>query len=118
MTGSAKDFRSFLTYPSALALTSALLFAGCGIIGADGFGFVMEGDHYEKFPQVGRVEIGQNVEIGANSCVDRAALGVTSIGDGARVPGMDGNMGATTGSPGRGVMDGPLTENQRPSKSM
>jgi UDP-3-O-[3-hydroxymyristoyl] glucosamine N-acyltransferase len=55
------------------------------VIGADGFGFVLAGGAYEKFPQVGRVEIGNRVEIGANSCVDRAALGVTSIGDGTKL---------------------------------
>jgi UDP-3-O-[3-hydroxymyristoyl] glucosamine N-acyltransferase len=55
------------------------------VIGADGFGFVLEGDHWQKFPQVGRVEIGDHVEIGANSCVDRAALGVTSIGEGTKL---------------------------------
>ena len=61
-----------------------ILHSGC-VIGADGFGFVMAGEAYEKFPQVGRVEIGDHVEIGANSCVDRAALGVTSIGDGSKL---------------------------------
>lgn len=55
------------------------------VLGADGFGFVRRGDRYEKFPQIGRVEIGNDVEIGANSCVDRAALGVTWIGDGAKL---------------------------------
>jgi UDP-3-O-[3-hydroxymyristoyl] glucosamine N-acyltransferase len=58
------------------------------VIGADGFGFVLAGDRYEKFPQVGRVEIGNDVEIGANCCIDRAALGVTSIGDGAKLDNM------------------------------
>jgi UDP-3-O-[3-hydroxymyristoyl] glucosamine N-acyltransferase len=58
------------------------------VLGADGFGFVRQGDHYEKFPQIGRVEIGNDVEIGANSCVDRAALGVTQIGDGAKLDNM------------------------------
>ncbi|HBY58667.1 MAG TPA: UDP-3-O-(3-hydroxymyristoyl)glucosamine N-acyltransferase [Solibacterales bacterium] len=58
------------------------------VIGADGFGFVLQEDHYEKFPQVGRVSIGNDVEIGANSCVDRAALGVTWIGDGAKLDNM------------------------------
>jgi UDP-3-O-[3-hydroxymyristoyl] glucosamine N-acyltransferase len=58
------------------------------VIGADGFGFAMENDRWQKFPQVGRVEIGDNVEIGANSCVDRAALGVTSIGEGAKLDNM------------------------------
>ena len=55
------------------------------VIGSDGFGFTLVGDHYEKFPQVGIVEIGDDVEIGANSCVDRAALGVTRIGDGVKL---------------------------------
>ncbi|MCW5980402.1 MAG: UDP-3-O-(3-hydroxymyristoyl)glucosamine N-acyltransferase [Bryobacteraceae bacterium] len=65
----------------------AIIHAGA-VLGADGFGFVLAGDHYEKFPQVGRVEIGDDVEIGANSCVDRAALGVTSIGDGTKLDNM------------------------------
>lgn len=58
------------------------------VIGADGFGYVMEDDRWQKFPQVGRVEIGDHVEIGANSCVDRAALGVTSIGEGTKLDNM------------------------------
>lgn len=61
-----------------------VLHAGA-VIGADGFGFVFAIDHYEKFPQVGTVELGDDVEIGANSCVDRAALGVTRIGDGTKL---------------------------------
>jgi UDP-3-O-[3-hydroxymyristoyl] glucosamine N-acyltransferase len=65
----------------------SVLHSGC-VIGADGFGYVMDRDHYEKFPQVGRVEIGAFVEIGANSCVDRAALGVTTIGEGAKLDNM------------------------------
>jgi len=65
----------------------AILHSGC-VIGADGFGFVLTGDHYERFPQVGRVTIGDDVEIGANSCVDRAALGVTWIGDGVKLDNM------------------------------
>jgi UDP-3-O-[3-hydroxymyristoyl] glucosamine N-acyltransferase len=64
-----------------------ILHSGC-VIGADGFGFVMTNGAYEKFPQVGRVEIGNKVEIGANSCIDRAALGVTSIGDGTKLDNM------------------------------
>lgn len=62
----------------------AIVHAGV-VIGADGFGFALAGDHYEKFPQVGTVEIGDDVEIGANCCVDRAALGVTKIGDGTKL---------------------------------
>jgi UDP-3-O-[3-hydroxymyristoyl] glucosamine N-acyltransferase len=58
------------------------------VIGADGFGYVFDRDRYQKFPQVGRVEIGDHVEIGANACIDRAALGVTSIGEGAKLDNM------------------------------
>jgi UDP-3-O-[3-hydroxymyristoyl] glucosamine N-acyltransferase len=62
----------------------SILHSGC-VIGADGFGFVLTDGVYEKFPQVGRVEIGNRVEIGANTTVDRAALGVTRIGDGTKI---------------------------------
>ena len=65
----------------------SVLHSGC-VIGADGFGYVMEHERWHKFPQVGRVEIGDFVEIGANSCVDRAALGVTSIGEGTKLDNM------------------------------
>ena len=64
-----------------------ILHSGC-VIGADGFGFIMEAGRWEKFPQVGGVEIGDFVEIGANACVDRAALGVTSIGEGSKIDNM------------------------------
>jgi UDP-3-O-[3-hydroxymyristoyl] glucosamine N-acyltransferase len=62
----------------------AVLHSGC-VLGADGFGFVRAPNGYQKFPQIGRVEIGDDVEIGANTCVDRAALGVTRIGDGVKI---------------------------------
>lgn len=61
-----------------------ILHAGC-VIGADGFGFVLENGRYEKFPQIGGVKIGADVEIGANSCVDRGALGDTAIDDGVKI---------------------------------
>jgi UDP-3-O-[3-hydroxymyristoyl] glucosamine N-acyltransferase len=65
----------------------AILHSGA-VIGADGFGYVMDQGRWQKFPQVGRVEIGDFVEIGANSCVDRAALGVTEIGEGTKLDNM------------------------------
>jgi UDP-3-O-[3-hydroxymyristoyl] glucosamine N-acyltransferase len=65
----------------------AILHSGA-VIGADGFGFELTGASFRKVPQVGRVEIGDDVEIGANSCVDRAALGVTEIGDGTKLDNM------------------------------
>jgi UDP-3-O-[3-hydroxymyristoyl] glucosamine N-acyltransferase len=71
-------------YNSVTIGNRAVLHSGV-VLGADGFGFVLHGDHYEKFPQIGRVDIGDDVEIGANSCVDRAALGTTQIGDGSKL---------------------------------
>ena len=58
------------------------------VIGADGFGFEMAGGAYQKVPQVGTVAIGSDVEIGANTCIDRATLGVTLIGDGTKLDNM------------------------------
>lgn len=54
------------------------------VIGADGFGFARERDgHWVKIPQIGRVVIGNDVEIGANTTIDRGALDDTLVGDGA-----------------------------------
>lgn len=58
------------------------------VIGADGFGFEMIDGSYRKVPQVGTVEIGDDVEIGANTCVDRGTLGATVIGDGTKLDNM------------------------------
>jgi UDP-3-O-[3-hydroxymyristoyl] glucosamine N-acyltransferase len=65
----------------------AVLHSGC-VIGADGFGFAMVDGAYRKFPQVGTVRLGNDVEVGANACIDRAALGVTVIGDGVKLDNM------------------------------
>jgi UDP-3-O-[3-hydroxymyristoyl] glucosamine N-acyltransferase len=55
------------------------------VIGADGFGYVKEkGSHY-KIPQVGKVRIEDDVEIGANVTIDRATLGITRIGRGTKI---------------------------------
>jgi UDP-3-O-[3-hydroxymyristoyl] glucosamine N-acyltransferase len=64
-----------------------ILHAGV-VIGADGFGYVREGDasgSYHKFPQRGTVLIEDDVELGAHTCVDRAALGQTRIGRGTKL---------------------------------
>ncbi|MCL2167742.1 MAG: UDP-3-O-(3-hydroxymyristoyl)glucosamine N-acyltransferase [Lentimicrobiaceae bacterium] len=51
------------------------------VIGADGFGFAQQDGDYVKVPQIGNVIIGNFVEIGANTCIDRATLGSTKIHD-------------------------------------
>ena len=55
------------------------------VIGADGFGYAYDGDQYWKFPQIGLVEIGDDVEIGANSTIDRGALEDTRVADGVKL---------------------------------
>ncbi len=55
------------------------------VIGADGFGFAPDRGQWVKIEQLGRVVIGDDVEIGANSCVDRGATGDTVIGDGVKI---------------------------------
>lgn len=71
-------------------------YAGCSIgarglvhsgavIGADGFGFAPTQGRWEKIEQLGGVRIGDDVEIGANTCIDRGALGDTVIGDGVKM---------------------------------
>ena len=57
-------------------------------LGADGFGYVRHDLGYQKFPQIGTVVIEDEVEIGAHSCVDRAALGRTRIGRGTKLDNM------------------------------
>jgi UDP-3-O-[3-hydroxymyristoyl] glucosamine N-acyltransferase len=55
------------------------------VLGADGFGFEFAGGRYKKIPQVGNVEIGDDVEIGANTAIDRARFGTTRIGKGTKI---------------------------------
>ena len=55
------------------------------VIGADGFGFAPNGDAWEKIEQLGAVHIGNDVEIGANTCIDRGALQDTVIEDGVKL---------------------------------
>jgi UDP-3-O-[3-hydroxymyristoyl] glucosamine N-acyltransferase len=55
------------------------------VIGADGFGYVPKGDKIYKVPQMGNVIIGDNVEIGANSCIDRGTFTCTEIGSGTKI---------------------------------
>jgi len=58
------------------------------VIGADGFGFVRDQQGHHKFPQIGTVIIEDDVELGANTCVDRGALGRTRIGRGTKLDNM------------------------------
>ena len=55
------------------------------MLGADGFGFEFTGGQHKKIPQLGNVEIGDDVEIGANTAIDRARFGTTRIGKGTKI---------------------------------
>ncbi len=66
---------------------NVILHAGV-CIGADGFGYVRDQMSYHKFPQIGIVVIEDDVEIGAHTCIDRAALGRTRIGKGTKLDNM------------------------------
>ncbi|HYG73447.1 MAG TPA: UDP-3-O-(3-hydroxymyristoyl)glucosamine N-acyltransferase, partial [Planctomycetota bacterium] len=55
------------------------------VIGADGFGYKFRAGRHVKVPQIGIVEIGDDVEIGANTCIDRGALNPTRIGNGTKI---------------------------------
>jgi UDP-3-O-[3-hydroxymyristoyl] glucosamine N-acyltransferase len=66
---------------------NVILHAGV-VIGADGFGYVRGEAGHHKFPQIGTVVIEDDVELGANTCVDRGALGRTRIGRGTKIDNM------------------------------
>ncbi len=63
---------------------NCILHAGC-VIGADGFGFAPTAEGYDKIPQIGNVVIEDNVEVGANTCIDRSTMGSTIIRKGVKL---------------------------------
>jgi UDP-3-O-[3-hydroxymyristoyl] glucosamine N-acyltransferase len=71
-------------YPGVELGARCLVHAGA-VIGADGFGFALDGSRWVKIPQVGSVRIGDDVEIGANTTIDRGATRDTVIGEGTKI---------------------------------
>jgi UDP-3-O-[3-hydroxymyristoyl] glucosamine N-acyltransferase len=71
-------------YPRARIGNRVVLHAGV-VIGGDGFGYVFAEGRHQKFPQLGSVVIEDDVEIGANTTIDRGSLGTTSIGQGTKI---------------------------------
>ena len=86
----AKIGNKCIIYPNATVYhecrigNNVILHAG-SVIGADGFGHAPAADGYEKIPQIGIVILEDNVEIGANTCVDRATMGATIIRKGVKL---------------------------------
>jgi len=72
-------------YDGCVVGARAILHAGA-VIGADGLGFARDGEkRWVKIPQIGRVVLGDDVEVGANTTIDRGALGDTVIGHGVKL---------------------------------
>jgi UDP-3-O-[3-hydroxymyristoyl] glucosamine N-acyltransferase len=71
-------------YPAVSIGARCLLHAGA-VIGADGFGFAADAGRWVKVPQVGSVRVGDDVEIGANTTIDRGAIGDTIVESGAKL---------------------------------
>ena len=71
-------------YPRVKLGQRVVIHAGC-VLGADGFGYKFRNGKHVKVPHIGSVEIGDDVELGANSCIDRGTLGPTRIGRGTKI---------------------------------
>lgn len=79
-----------IIYPGVRIYSDCHIGARCvihsgAVIGADGFGFAPTSEGYSKIPQMGNVIIEDDVEIGANTCIDRATMGHTHIGKGTKL---------------------------------
>lgn len=77
-------YPNVILYPGVTLGARCIVHAGA-VIGSEGFGFVPHEGHYFKFPQVGTVVIGDDVEIGANTTIDRGTLDATRIGRGTKI---------------------------------
>ena len=83
--GAETQLKSRVTVGEDCVIGARCLLHSGVVIGADGFGFAPDGDRWEKIEQLGAVRIGDDVEIGANTCVDRGALQDTVIEDGVKL---------------------------------
>jgi UDP-3-O-[3-hydroxymyristoyl] glucosamine N-acyltransferase len=77
-------YPNVVVYHDCVIGRRAVIHAGA-VIGGDGFGFAKDDERWVKIPQIGRVVIGDDVEIGANTSIDRGALDDTVIGDGVKL---------------------------------
>jgi len=86
----AKVGKNCVLYPGVTIYNDCLVGDRCilhagAVVGADGFGFAPDSDHYEKIPQIGIAVLEDDVELGANSCIDRAMMGKTIIHKGTKI---------------------------------
>lgn len=83
--GAATHFHARVCFHAACEIGQRGIVHSGAVIGADGFGFANEGGVWIKIPQTGRVVIGDDVEIGANTTIDRGAMADTVIEDGVKL---------------------------------
>lgn len=83
--GSDVVIHPFVTISQGVEIGDRVTIYSGTVIGSDGFGYVMVDNAHQKIPQIGNVVIGDDVEIGANSAIDRARTGSTTIGSGAKI---------------------------------
>jgi UDP-3-O-[3-hydroxymyristoyl] glucosamine N-acyltransferase len=83
--GADSELRAHTTLEAGTVLGERVLIHAGAVIGADGFGFARDAGQWVKVPQVGVVRIGSDVEIGANTTIDRGAIDDTVIGDGVKI---------------------------------
>ena len=83
--GADSVFHSNVTVREQTVIGNRVILHAGVVLGADGFGFEMVQGEHKKIPQLGNVEIGDDVEIGANTAIDRARFGTTRIGRGTKI---------------------------------
>jgi UDP-3-O-[3-hydroxymyristoyl] glucosamine N-acyltransferase len=83
--GAGTVLRSRVTVGEDCVIGQRCLLHSGVVIGADGFGFAPHQGRWEKIEQLGAVRVGDDVEIGANTCIDRGALDDTVVGDGVKL---------------------------------
>jgi len=85
VVGAGSRFAANVTVNDEVLIGERVLLHPGVVLGADGFGLAVDAGVWEKVPQLGRVQIGNDVEIGANTTVDRGALEDTVVGDGVKI---------------------------------
>ncbi|MFN3785606.1 MAG: UDP-3-O-(3-hydroxymyristoyl)glucosamine N-acyltransferase, partial [Thiothrix sp.] len=83
--GEATQLHANVTLYAGTQLGKRCIIHSGAVLGADGFGFAPDQGKWYKIQQIGNVIVGDDVEIGANTCIDRAALGHTLIGNGVKL---------------------------------
>jgi UDP-3-O-[3-hydroxymyristoyl] glucosamine N-acyltransferase len=83
--GAASRLYPHVTLYAGARLGREVVVHAGAVIGGDGFGYVFDGERHLKFPQIGVVEVGDEVEVGCNTCIDRGALAATRIGAGVKL---------------------------------